>query len=75
MDNPNVLGLLAQGVVKVVDPGMSDIDGIVSISGYTYSPVGRPDYPAAGSTSSNYYQRYLPDPMIVEGAITVGGGG
>lgn len=75
MDNPNVLGLLAQGVVKVVDPGMSDIDGIVSISGYTYSPVGRPDYPSAGSTSSNYYQRYLPDPMIVEGAITVGGGG
>jgi hypothetical protein len=75
MDNPNVLGLLSQGVIKVVDPGMSDVDGIVSLSGYTYFPVGRPDYPSAGSTSSNYYQRYLPDPMIVEAAITVGGGG
>ncbi|HNS21606.1 MAG TPA: hypothetical protein PKH24_13965 [Sedimentisphaerales bacterium] len=74
-DNPNVLGLLAQGVIKVVDPGLSDIDGIVKIKGYAYMPVGRPNYPSAGSTSSDYYQRYLPDPTIVEAAITVGGGG
>ena len=33
-------------------------------------PVGRPNYPSAGSTSSNYYQRYLPDPTVVEAAIT-----
>ncbi len=74
-DNPNVLGLLAQGVVKVADPGLSDIDGVVKIKGYTYMPVGRPNYPTAKSTSTRYYQRYLPDPTIVEAAITVGGGG
>jgi hypothetical protein len=75
MDNPNVLGLLAQGVIKVADPGLSDIDGKVNLSGYTYVPVARPNYPNAGSNSNNYYQRYLPDPMIIEAAITVGGGG
>lgn len=75
MDNPNVLGLLAQGVIKVVDPGMSDVDGKVNLSGFTYIPVGQPDYPSAGSNTNNYYQRHLPDPMIVEAAITVGGGG
>jgi len=75
MDNPNVLGLLAQGVIKVVDPGMSDIDGKVNLSGYTYMPIGRPDYPSAGSYSDYYYQRNLPDPTVVEAAITVGGGG
>jgi hypothetical protein len=74
-DNPNVLGLLAQGVVKVVDPGMSDIDGKVSLSGFTYMPVGRPNYPAASPGTANYFQRYLPDPTTVEAAITVGGGG
>jgi len=73
--NPNVLGLLAQGVIKVVDPGLSDIDGVVKLSGYTYMPVGRPDDPGVGSSSSQYYQRHLPDPTVVEAAITVGGGG
>jgi len=72
--NPNALGLLAQGVIKVVDPGMSGIDGVVSISGYMYAPVGKPDYPSATPGQSNYYQRYLPDPTITEAAITVGGG-
>jgi hypothetical protein len=38
-------------------------------------PVGRPDDPGAGSSSSQYYQRHLPDPTVVEAAITVGGGG
>jgi len=74
-DNPNVLGLLAQGVVKVVDPGQSDIDGIVSISGYRYTPVGNADYPGATPSQSNYYQRHLPDPTVVEAAVTVIGGG
>jgi len=73
--NPNVLGLLAQGVIKVVDPGLSDIDGVVKLNGYTYMPVGRPDNPSAGSTSSQYYQRHLSDPTVVEASITVGGGG
>jgi len=74
-DNPSVLGLLAQGVIKVVDPGMSDIDGAVSLSGFTYVPVGRPDNPAATPGTTDYFQRYLPDPTVAEAAITVGGGG
>lgn len=73
--NPNALGLLAQGVVKVADPGQSDIDGKVNISGYTYAPVGNADYPNSNPNQNNYYQRNLPDPTIVEAAITVGGGG
>ncbi|MEN6574907.1 MAG: hypothetical protein ABFD90_01095 [Phycisphaerales bacterium] len=74
-DNPNVLGLLAQGVIKVVDPGMSDVDGTVSLSGFTYMPVGRPDDPTASPGTADYFQRHLPDPTVAEAAITVGGGG
>ncbi len=77
-DNPNALGLLAQGVVKVVDAGLSTIEGKkVNISGYSYAPVGLPDHPSATPSSSwpDYYERYLADPMIVEAAMTVGGGG
>lgn len=72
-DNPNVLGLIAQGVVKVIDPGLAsygspelsvpDVNGTIT---HSYIPVGN------GSSPTN---RYLPDPMIVEAAITVGGGG
>ncbi len=64
--NPNVLGLIAQGVIKVVDPGLADIDGTpVQPAGFTYEPIGQPD----GS------ERRLPYEMTVEAAITVGGGG
>jgi hypothetical protein len=65
-DNPNVLGLIAQNVVKVVNPR----DGPSSSpSGLTYQPIGitKPSRPAT--------ERYLPDPTVVEAAITVGGGG
>jgi hypothetical protein len=83
-DNPNILGLIAQGVVKVVDPG---------ISGYSSTSYGYPGSPAAtvndkyiGASRKHYYQpigigavwsnsRNLPDPMVVEAAITCGGGG
>jgi hypothetical protein len=88
-DNPNVLGLIAQGVVKVVDPGMSSyaansdnkypgyppgvspykIATIGSTAQHIYVPVA--DYTGTGAV----YNRVLPDPMIVEAAITVGGGG
>jgi len=64
-DNPNVLGLLAQGVIKVVDPGLSDTRGKTPKK-FTYVPVCRRD---GGS------HRLLPDPTVVEAAITVGGGG
>jgi len=43
-DNPNILGLIALGVVKVVDPGMSDYDYVddtpVEPAGYEYAPIG-----------------------------------
>jgi len=78
-DNPNVLGLVAQGIVKVADPGMSDYgyvdDSPVEPPGYEYVPIGRPDIPSAVKGDPNYHKRYLPDPTVVEAAITVGGGG
>jgi hypothetical protein len=74
-DNPNILGLIAQGVIKVVDPGLWPNSGYPSYTltqptsptGYTYRPIGiiKP-----GNTG-----RYLPNPTVVEAAITVGGGG
>ena len=74
-DNPNALGLVAKGVVKVVDPGMSDysyVDGSPTVpGGYEYAPIGYPD-----SGYGDYsHKRSLPDPLVVEAAITVGGGG
>lgn len=72
-NNPNVLGLIAQGVIKVVDPGMSDYGYVdntpVEPKGFTYVPIGR------HNSGQSVHKRYLPDPMVVEGAITVGGGG
>jgi hypothetical protein len=81
-DNPNVLGLIALGVVKVVDPGLSSY------------PTGSPNYyPGLPSSSvpdatnpellhsyapvcnGSGSDRYLPEITIVEAAITVGGGG
>jgi len=38
-------------------------------------PIGRPDNPLAVQGEKDYHHRYLPDPTIVEAAITVGGGG
>ncbi len=95
-DNPNILGLIAQGVIKVVDPGLSESyptdsgtsgsngnggtrrggnnwNGSSSgnggdIDGHVYNPIGISD-------GSKIYDRVLPDPMVVEAAITVGGGG
>jgi len=78
-DNPNVLGLIAQGVIKVVDPGMSDYtyvdDTPVQASGFKYVPIARPDNPSSVPGDADYHKRYLPDPMVVEAAMTVGGGG
>ncbi len=69
--NPNALGLIAQGVVRVVDPGVRDNYDLSSTSNvpnnFQYVPIG---ITQAGGTN-----RYLPDPTIVEAAITVGGGG
>jgi hypothetical protein len=69
-DNPNVLGLIAQGVIKVVDPGLLTSNPSIPGSGLTYQPIG-----IKKSASDPCYVRYLPDPTVVEAAITVGGGG
>ncbi|MCX5636223.1 MAG: hypothetical protein NTX52_00820, partial [Planctomycetota bacterium] len=78
--NPNVLGLVTQGVVKVVDPGMTDPDPAygnidptseLPSSGYTYVPVAQAD---SGQPADSRL-RHLPDPTVVEAAMTVGGGG
>jgi len=74
-DNPNALGLISQGVTRVVDPGMSDYsyvdDQPDEPSGYTYVPIGVPD---SGQPETSH-KRHLPDQVEIEAAITVGGGG
>ena len=65
--NPNVLGLIAQGVVKIVDPGQAPSSTPGSPSGYSYI--------SARVCNGSGNNRNLPDPTIVEAAITVGGGG
>jgi hypothetical protein len=65
-DNNNIIGLIAQGVVKVVNPGNGPSS---PLSGLTYQQIGitKPSRPVT--------ERYLPDPVVVEAAITIGGGG
>jgi hypothetical protein len=79
IDNPNILGLIAQGVIKVVDPGMSGYSGggineypgpPAEVENFDYVPIGRAD-----TGPADEYDRHLPDEMIVEAAMTVGGGG
>ncbi len=75
-NNTNALGLISQGVVKVVDPGIpvtlssSERDSLQSSSDYV--PIGIPD---PYQTTPPKYSRYLFDPMVVESSVTVGGGG
>ena len=98
-DNPNVLGLIAQGVIKVVDPGLSSESGSYSYPAnalatspyhvypnknaigvndsvlgsahkHFYCPIG-----IKKNVSDSNYIRCLPNDVIVEAAITVGGGG
>ena len=82
--NLNVLGLIAQGVIKVIDPGLSSYATSYSpghlpnnypgppsaVSGYTYQPVAN-----LKSGGSGLYDRILPDPTVIEAALTIGGGG
>ncbi len=99
LDNPNILGLLAQGVIKVVDPGLSTSDNNPGGSNYDYAPIGRPDNNGNGNSNNNgngwnwgwswgwgqgqgqgqsqteSQDRHLPDPIVVEAAMTIGGGG
>ena len=76
-DNPNVLGLISRRVIKVVDPGMSDYsyvdDTPVEPDGFEYVPIGLSDY--SEPNENELHERHLSDPMVVEAAMTVGGGG
>ncbi|HEY5505299.1 MAG TPA: hypothetical protein VIK28_09085, partial [Sedimentisphaerales bacterium] len=65
--NPNVLGLIAQGVIKVVDPGLSPTSTPATVTEYLYQPIG--------NSRSGYTGRWLPHYTIIEAALTVGGGG
>ncbi len=68
INNPNVLGLIAQGVIKIVDPGRSPTSAPSPPSNYIFVRV-------CNGTTPTTNDRELPDPTIVEAAMTVGGGG
>jgi hypothetical protein len=74
--NTNALGLISQGVIKVVDPGIPSSLGNSERNQLKnspdYAPIGIPD--PFGHSPANY-SRYLPEQMVVEAAMTVGGGG
>ncbi len=87
-ENPNAMGLIAQGVIKVIDPGMSSYAS--NYSEFSSKEAGNNNYPGPPtSVPSGYeyvpvavpvsggaeYERYLSDQTEVEAAITVGGGG
>lgn len=51
-DNLNILGLVAEGVIKVVDPGLSE-DGVAEVTGLEYAPIGLED---GGGGGGGYYE-------------------
>ncbi len=73
--NTNIMGLISQGVIRVVDPGMSEsgqIGGKPMVpGGYKYVPVGVTD----NILEPDSYRRHLPATTVVESALTIGGGG
>jgi hypothetical protein len=76
-ENPNVLGLIAQGVVKIIDPGLSEgCPNSVSDRIYPSYPSKTHSYrPVADADGAAFDSRVLPHSMVVEAAVTVGGGG
>ncbi len=75
-DNPHALGLIAhQGVIKVVDTGMTTnglLDTPVETIGTDeYEPIANLDH----SPGVPEYDRELPGHLVLEVAVTVGGGG
>ena len=73
-DNPNVLGLIASGVIKVADPGMSENGLLTKVSDFNpalvsgYEPIGITD-------KAPIYSRKLPQTVEVEASLTMGLGG
>ena len=76
-DNPNVLGLITQRVVKIVDPGLSaGCASTVSDRLYPADATKNHIYkPIANGANATANIRSLPHNMVVEAAVTVGGGG
>ena len=90
-DNPNVLGFIAQGVIKVVDPGMSKKGSTGDPNNYpadaNFGTVSTKIGATVDATKKHYYipigigasattnDRKLPDPTVVEAVLTIGGGG
>ncbi len=73
-DNQNVLGLIAQGVVKVIDPGLANYNSPeLSVSDANNPAITHSYVPVCNGSSQTV--RYLHDPMVVIAAVTVGGGG
>lgn len=74
LDNPNIVGLIAQGVIKIVDPGMTTNEMLYNTS--FYNPTKVTDYMPVGNTDGALlYSRKLPYTMTVEASMTIGGGG
>jgi hypothetical protein len=80
-DNTNIIGLISQGVIKVVDPGMTYPDSTNANTAKLYdtahyNAANVANYSPIGSKESTLiYNRALPQNMVVEAAMTVGGGG
>ena len=76
-NNENVLGLISQRVIKIIDPGLSDNYGTLSpVDDRVVGPTKTHSYvPVANGANATTNVRFLPDPMVVIAAVTVGGGG
>lgn len=73
-DNTNVIGLVAQGVIKVVDSGMTTNNQLYNSSYFDAADIA--NYaPIANREGTAVYNRQTPYDMIIEASITIGGGG
>ena len=75
-DNTNVIGLITEGVVKVVDAGMTSNDLLYDNSSTQFDPTSIANYSPIGiREGTQTYDRQTPYQMVVEASMTVGGGG
>jgi hypothetical protein len=75
-DNTNVIGLVAKGVIKVADAGMTTNNELYDGVNGTFNASSVANYaPVAAKEGTKLYDRQTPYNMIVEAGLTVGGGG
>jgi hypothetical protein len=74
MDNPNIIGLISQALIRLADPGMTDNNLLYNSSFFDVSTVTG-YVPIGLSGGAKLYNRKLPKTVVVEAAITLGGGG